>query len=70
MPTHELAYEADRKMPAGVTTAIYQGLKAFKLGTDKEPMCLNHPAVDAALALGADVQQTACRRGQRGGPPI
>ena len=49
--------------------AIWQGLKATKLGTN-EPMCLNHAAVDAALALGADVETTACRRGQRGGPPI
>ena len=56
-------------MPDGVTVAIWQGLKATKLGTN-EPMCLNHAAVDAALALGADVETTACRRGQRGGPPI
>ena len=66
VPTHRLADEANRRMPAGVTTAVYQGLKAFKLGTDKEPMCLNHPAVDAALELGADVQQTACRKGKKG----
>jgi hypothetical protein len=69
VPTHKLAAEARTKMPEGVTVAIWQGLKATKLGTN-EPMCLNHAAVDAALALGADVETTACRRGQRGGPPI
>ena len=69
VPTHKLAAEARTKMPDGVTVAIWQGLKATKLGTN-EPMCLNHAAVDAALALGADVETTACRRGQRGGPPI
>ena len=69
VPTHKLADEARTKMPDGVTVAIWQGLKATKLGTN-EPMCLNHAAVDAALALGADVETTACRRGQRGGPPI
>jgi hypothetical protein len=69
VPTHKLADEARTKMPPGVTVAIWQGLKATRLGTN-EPMCLNHAAVDAALALGADVETTACRRGQRGGPPI
>ena len=69
VPTHKLAAEARAKMPHGVTVAIWQGLKATKLGTN-EPMCLNHAAVDAALKLGADVETTACRRGQRGGPPI
>ena len=69
VPTHKLAAEARTKMPHGVTVAIWQGLKAIKLATN-EPMCLNHAAVDAALALGADVETTACRRGQRGGPPI
>ena len=69
VPTHKLADEARTKMPHGVTVAIWQGLKATKLGTN-EPMCLNHAAVDAALKLGADVETTACRRGQRGGPPI
>ena len=45
-------------------------MTANKIGTDKEPMCRDLDAVDAALKIGADVQHTACRRGQRGGPPI
>jgi hypothetical protein len=69
VPTHRLAAEARARMSADITVAIWQGLKATKLGTT-EPMCNNHAAVDAALALGADVETTACRRGQRGGPPI
>jgi hypothetical protein len=63
VPTHKLAAEARTKMPDGVTVAIWQGLKATKLGTN-EPMCLNHAAVDAALALDVETPPAAWPAGR------
>ena len=48
-------------MPDGVTTATWQGRGGTKLGTD-EPMCRNPEAVEAALKIGANVEETACKR--------
>jgi hypothetical protein len=59
--THKLAGEARSRMPDGVVTAIWQGRDGIKLGTD-EPMCANHEAVEAALKIGAEVEETACKR--------
>ena len=69
VPTHRLADEARGRMPDGVTTAIWQGRNGTKLGTD-EPMCRNLEAVKAALAVGAEVEETACRKARRGHEPI
>ena len=68
VPTHKLADEARGRMPDGVTTAIWQGRNGTKLGTD-EPMCRNLEAVKAALAVGAEVEETACRKARRGHEP-
>ena len=69
VPTHALGDEARLRMPAGVTAALWQGRKATKIGTG-EPLCRNLEAVEAALKIGAEVEETACRKGQRGGEPI
>ena len=68
--THRLADEAKQRLPEGVTSAIWQGRGAVKLGTDGEPMCLNLPAVEAAIKIGAEVEKTACRKAKRGADPI
>jgi hypothetical protein len=62
VPTHALGDEARRRMPAGVSTALWQGRTATQPQTG-EPLCRNLEAVEAALKLGADVEQTACRKG-------
>ena len=64
--THKLAAEARLKMPDGVTTAIWQGRDAIKLGTVDEKMCLNPEAVKAAIDIGAVIEETACRKARRG----
>ena len=69
VPTHNLGDEARLDMPAGITTALWQGRGAMKIGTD-EPMCLNPDAVKAALAIGASVDTTACQKTRRGKEPI
>jgi len=60
VPTHKLADEARGKMPAGITTAIWQGRDGIDVATSK-PMCRNLEAVNAAIKVGADVQRTACK---------
>ena len=64
--THRLADEAKQRLPEGVTSAIWQGRAAEKLGTDGEPMCLNPAAVEAAIKIGGEVEKTACRKAKRG----
>ena len=68
--THKLAAEARIKMPNGVTTAIWQGRDAIKLGTADEKMCLNPEAVKAAIDIGAVIEETACRKARRGEDPV
>jgi Rad3-related DNA helicase len=68
--THRLADEAKQRLPEGVTSAIWQGRAAEKLGTDGEPMCLNPAAVEAAIKIGAEVEKTACRKAKRGAATI
>ena len=63
VPTHKLAKEAQDKMPGGVTTHVWQGRGGKHLVT-KEPMCRNLEAVDAALEIGTDVENVACKRKQ------
>jgi hypothetical protein len=60
VPTHRLADEARNKMPAGITTAIWQGRDSIDVATSK-PMCRNLEAVNAAIKVGADVQKAACK---------
>jgi hypothetical protein len=69
VPTHSLGDEARKKMPAGITTALWQGRQATSVSTG-EPLCRNLEAVKAALAIGADVEGTACRKDVRGGDPV
>lgn len=69
VPTHSLGDEARRKMPISVTTALWQGRQATNVETG-EPLCRDLEAVEAALTIGADVEETACRKGRRGGDPI
>jgi hypothetical protein len=69
VPTHKLGDEARQRFPADISTALLQSRKANDLATDK-PLCLNRAAVDAAEAIGAHVEQAACRKGRRGGDPI
>ena len=57
-------------MPDGVTTAIWQGRDAIKLGTVDEKMCLNPEAVKAAIDIGAVIEETACRKAKRGEDPV
>lgn len=63
VPTHALGDEARLRMPAGVSTTLWQGRTATQLQTG-EPLCQNREAVEAALKLGADVERTACREGR------
>jgi hypothetical protein len=63
VPTHALGDEARLRMPAGVSTALWQGRTATQLQTG-EPLCRNLEAVEAALKLSADVERTACRKGR------
>jgi hypothetical protein len=69
VPTHRLGDEARQRFPADISTALLQSRKANDLATG-EPLCLNLAAVEAAEAIGADVEQAACRKGRRGADPI
>jgi hypothetical protein len=69
VPTHKLGDEARQRFPADITTALLQSRKANDLATG-EPLCLNLAAVEAAEAIGADVERAACRKPRRGGDPI
>jgi hypothetical protein len=69
VPTHKLGDEARQRFPAAISTALLQSRKANDLATG-EPLCLNLAAVQAAEAIGADVEQAACRKGRRGADPI
>ncbi len=69
VPTHRLGEEARQRVPQGVRTALWQSRKAKDVTTG-EPLCLNLAAVEAAEAIGADVERTACRKGRRGFEPI
>src|SRR3954453_17526428 len=69
VPTHSLGNEARRKMPYSVTAALWQGRQVTNVSTG-EPLCHDLEAVKAAFALGANVEQAACRKGRRGGDPI
>ena len=69
--THALADEASKKMPNGVVSMVWQGRDSIKLGTTDVRMCLNLPAVNAAIAIGEEVETTAChRRGRKGSPDM
>ena len=69
--THALADEASKKMPNGVASMVWQGRDSIKLGTTDVRMCLNLPAVNAAIAIGEEVETTAChRRGRKGSPDM
>lgn len=70
VPTHKLADEANSRMPEGITTAIWQGRNSIKLGTADQMMCLDLPRVNASLAIGAPVEETACRKAKRGQIPV
>jgi hypothetical protein len=69
VPTHKLGEEARQRMPADITTALLQSRKANDLATG-DPLCRNLAAVEAAEAIGADVERSACRKPRRGGDPI
>jgi hypothetical protein len=69
VPTHKLGDEARQRFPANINTALLQSRKANDLATGG-PLCLNLAAVAAAEAIGADVEQAACRKGRRGADPI
>jgi putative DNA primase/helicase len=69
VPTHRLGEEARQRFPADISTALLQSRKASDLATG-EPLCLNLAAVEAAEAIGADVERSACRKPRRGGDPI
>ena len=69
VPTHRLGEEARQRFPAEISTALLQSRKANDLATG-EPLCLNLAAVEAAEAIGADVERSACRKPRRGGDPI
>jgi hypothetical protein len=69
VPTHKLGDKARQRFPADISTALLQSRKANDLATG-EPLCLNLAAVEAAEAIGADVEQAACRKGRRGADPI
>jgi hypothetical protein len=64
VPTHKLGEEARQRMPEDITTALLQSRRATDVTTG-EPLCLNLPAVEAAEAIGADVERAACRRKTR-----
>jgi putative DNA primase/helicase len=69
VPTHRLGEEARQRFPADISTTLLQSRKANDLATG-EPLCLNLPAVEAAEAIGADVERAACRKQRRGLDPI
>src|SRR6516165_5966641 len=69
VPTHRLGDEARQRFPADISTALLQSRKANDLATG-EPLCLNLAAVEAAEAIGADVERSACRKPRRSGDPI
>jgi hypothetical protein len=69
VPTHKLGDEARQQFPANISAALLQSRKAKDLANG-EPLCLNLAAVAAAEAIGADVEQAACRKGRRGADPI
>jgi hypothetical protein len=70
VPTHKLGQESESKMPAGISSMVWQGRDAVRLGSTTEKMCLNPVAVKAALDIGAPVETTACRKKIRGMQPI
>ena len=69
VPTHKLGDEARKRFSDDISTALLQSRRANDLATG-EPLCLNLAAVEAAEAIGADVDSAACRKGRRGGDPI
>jgi hypothetical protein len=69
VPTHKLGDEARQRFPADISTALLQSRRARDLATG-EPLCRNLAAVEAAEAIGADVERAACRKPRRGGDPI
>jgi len=69
VPTHRLGEEARQRFPADISTALLQSRKADDLATG-EPLCRNLAAVEAAEAIGADVERSACRKPRRGADPI
>jgi hypothetical protein len=69
VPTHKLGDEARQRFSEDISTALLQSRKANDLATG-DPLCLNLAAVEAAEAIGADVEQAACRKGRRGADPI
>jgi putative DNA primase/helicase len=69
VPTHKLGDEARQRFPADICTALLQSRKADDLATG-EPLCRNLAAVEAAEAIGAEVEQAACRKPRRGADPI
>jgi putative DNA primase/helicase len=69
VPTHRLGEEARHRLPEGIKTALWQSRKASDLTTG-EPLCLNLQAVAAAEAIGAEIEETACRRNRKGQEPI
>jgi putative DNA primase/helicase len=69
VPTHKLGEEARQRFPEDISTALLQSRRATDIATG-EPLCLNLPAVEAAEAIGEDVEKAACRKGRRGADPI
>jgi hypothetical protein len=63
VPTHRLGDEARTRMPADITTALWQGRSATHPVTG-EPMCQNLTVVEAALKIGVDVGKTVCGKGE------
>ena len=49
-----------RGCPTAPRSAVWQGRTRFHLETG-EPMCGNPEAVEAALKIGANVEETACK---------
>ena len=63
IPTHALGHEARQRLPAGVTSHLWQSRKATSVTTGK-PMCLNLDAVKATERLSLNVEDTVCKRGR------
>jgi len=76
VPTHKLGNETLAAMgELGLSVAVMRGREADDPSTgDPEndepplPMCLNLPAVEDALKVGADVERAACGSGREGEP--
>lgn len=76
VPTHKLADEQARAFEAlpeakaaGLRAAIWRGREADDPDAPGETMCRNLEAVRDALAVGADVESSACRRA-KASPPV